>query len=143
MILLRGQVLIESADNLTLFDDIVLVTCGVTFLILILCMVFALIMHFLMPKQVVKTYFKKPYFNPFELSFFSGFPFAFYRSAMFMRVLGVPSSGKKRGLTEAYKLAPVWYCKVSKYFIYFFLFNVAVLMLSGMIGFIRFEAWKL
>ena len=143
MILLRGQVLIESADSLTLFDDIVLVTCGVTFLILILCMVFALIMHFLMPKQVVKTYFKKPYFNPFELSFFSGFPFGYYKSFMFMRVLGVPSSGKKRGLTEAYKLAPVWYCKVSKYFIYLFLFNMAVLTLSGMTGFIRFEAWKL
>ena len=143
MILLRGQVLIVSADSLTLFENILFATFGITFLIGMLCMVFALIMHFLMPKQVVKTYFKKPYFNPFELSFFSGFPFAFYRSAMFMRVLGVPSSGKKRGLTEAYKLAPVWYCKVSKYFIYFFLFDMAVLVLSGMIGFIRFEAWKL
>ena len=143
MILLRGQVLIESADNLTLFDDIVLVTCGVTFLILILCMVFALIMHFLMPKQVVKTYFKKPYFNPFELSFFSGFPFAFYRSAMFMRVLGVPSSGKKRGLTEAYKLAPVWYCKVSKYFVYVFVSNLTVFLLSLLILTITAELWKL
>jgi hypothetical protein len=33
---------------------------------------------------------------------------------MFMRVLSFPGSGKKRGMTEAYKLAPRWYIILSR-----------------------------
>lgn len=65
---------------------------------------------------------------------FTGLPFAYMRTAMFMRVLGVPSSGKKRGIENAYKLAPKWYCKVSRYFITVFLINFSVLILSVLAG---------
>jgi len=84
-----------------------------------LSLVFILIMHVLMPKQVLKTYFKEPHFNAGEIAMFTGFPFGYMRTTMFMRALAFPASGKKRGVENAYKLAPVWYCKVSKYFIIF------------------------
>ena len=45
---------------------------------------------------------------------FSGFSLGYICIIMFMRVLGFPKSGRKRGLTEAYKLAPGWFCFSSK-----------------------------
>lgn len=72
------------------------------------------ILHFFVPKSLLKSYFKEPYFSPVEIEFFTGFPFAYMRTVMFMRIAGWPSSGKKRGLTEAYKLAPPWFRIVSK-----------------------------
>jgi hypothetical protein len=53
---------------------------------------------------------------------------------MFMRVLGFPDSGKMRGLTEAYKLAPVWYRNISKAIVYMAIF-LFVSMLSISAGF--------
>ena len=38
-----------------------------------------LVMHFLMPKQVLENYFKPPYFKPAECAMFSGIPFGFIR----------------------------------------------------------------
>ncbi len=64
------------------------------------------------------------------------------RTGMFMTALAFPAKGKKRGVENAYKLAPVWYCKVSKYFLYFFVPNLALLILLTTIGFIRYELWK-
>jgi len=107
-----------------------------------LSLVFILIMHILMPRKVLNTYFKEPYFNAGEIAMFTGFPFAYMRTMMFMRGLAFPASGKRRGVENAYKLAPVWYCTVSKYLVYFFVSNFALLILVGAIGFIHFEAWK-
>ncbi|MFT6121793.1 MAG: hypothetical protein ACJASG_000311 [Oleiphilaceae bacterium] len=73
-----------------------------------------LVMHFLMPKAVLKKYFIPPYFKPGECVIFTGIPYAPIRTIMLMRVLGFPKTGKKRGLTEAYKLAPLWYQITSK-----------------------------
>lgn len=73
--------------------------------------------HFFVPKAMLRTYFKEPYFSSTELAFFSAFPFFFMRTAMFMRLAAWPSSGKRRGLTEAYKLAPPWFRVISKIFI--------------------------
>jgi hypothetical protein len=126
----------------TLFEQLLLTTFVTTLLCLMLGLVFILIMHFLMPKKVLKTYFKEPHFNAGEIEMFTGFPFAHMRTAMFMRVLGFPASGKRRGVEKAYQLAPVWYCKVSKYFIYFFVPNMTLLVISGLVGYIHFEAWK-
>ena len=75
------------------------------------------IAHLLIPKQIIKTYFKAPYFQKWELNKLSVFPFFFIRTVMFMRLFAQPSSGKKRGLTEVYKSVPPWfrtYCARTK-----------------------------
>jgi hypothetical protein len=74
------------------------------------------LMHILMPKKVLQNYFKSPFFRPAEIAFFSGLPFALMRTVMLMWVLAFPRFGKKRNLTEAYKLVPPWYRIVSGIF---------------------------
>jgi len=125
-----------------LFEQILVIITVTTLLCLMLCLVFIFIMHFLMPKKVLKTYFKEPYFNAYEIAMFTGFPFGNMRTTMFMRVLGFPASGKRRGLENAYKLAPGWYCKVSKYFLYFFVSNLALFFSAIAVVLVHFEAWK-
>jgi len=142
LILSRVLVSIRYANKMTLFDEILLKTFGIVLLCLMLSLIFILIMHILMPKKVLKAYFKEPYFNVGEIAMFTGFPFGYMRTAMFMRGLAFPASGKKRGVENAYKLAPVWYCKVSKYFLYFFVPLLILLLLLIVIGTIRFELWK-
>ncbi len=73
-----------------------------------------LVMHFLMPKEVLERYFKPPYFREFECKFFSGIPYAPIRTVMFMRVIAFPNSGNRRGITEAHKMVPQWYCISSR-----------------------------
>jgi len=95
----------------------------------------AFTMHFLMPRKVLETYFKEPYFGAGEIAMLTGFPLGYMRTAMFMGILGFPASGKKRGVEDAYKLAPAWYCKISKYSTAFFVIIFPVFMLSGGIGY--------
>ena len=118
-------------DMPPLFIEILVQVFFVLLVGLMLSLVFIVVMHVLMPKNVLKTYFKEPYFRPGEIAIFTGFPFGYMRTAMFNRVLGFPSSGKKRGLENAYKIAPVWYCRASKYFIIFLVPTFALLILSG------------
>ncbi|MCP3669451.1 MAG: hypothetical protein GY814_03240 [Gammaproteobacteria bacterium] len=73
-----------------------------------------LVMHFLMPREVLKRYFKPPYFREFECLFFSGVPYAPIRTVMFMRTIANPQSGLKRGITRADRLVPTWYRICSK-----------------------------
>jgi len=87
------------------------------------------IMHVLMPRKVLEIYFKEPHFSQTEITMFTGFPFAYMRTAMFMRALGFPSSGKRRGVEDAYKLAPVWYCKASRYIVISLLITLSLLIL--------------
>ena len=72
------------------------------------------VMYPLTPKEVVKKYFKPPYFSEAFVEFYSGFPIVFYRGLMFMRLAAYPDGGKKRNLTEVYKELPIWYRKISK-----------------------------
>jgi len=127
---------------MSLFDEILGKVFIILLLGLMLSLVLVLIMHILMPKKVLKTYFKEPYFGPGEIAMFTGFPFGYMRTTMFMMALAFPARGKKRGIENAYKLAPVWYCKLSKYFFIFFIPSFSLLILLGVIVFIRFEAWK-
>lgn len=85
-----------------------------------------LIMHFLMPKIIVEKYFKPPYFKAAECAMFSGFPFGIMRTIMFLRIVGFPESGSKRGLTEAYTLVPGLYRKICRGII----FLVIVILVS-------------
>lgn len=78
------------------------------------CLLATFVMRFLVPKSLLKTYFKEPYFSRGEVAIFSSFPFGYMRTIMFMRLAGFPQSGKKRGLTEAYKLTPMWFRLASK-----------------------------
>lgn len=78
-------------------------------------------LHFVVPRAMLRTYFKKPYFSSAEVAFFSAFPFFFIRTIMFMRLAAWPNSGKKRGLTEAYLMAPPWFRVISKIYIVIFL----------------------
>lgn len=108
------------------------------YMLLILCvgvMTFTIVvMHFLVPKALIEKYFKPPYFKSAECAMLSGFPFAIIRTIMFLRVLGYPKSGKKRGLTEAYKLVPDWYRKISK-IVVVLIFFITVSILFVSIGF--------
>lgn len=79
------------------------------------------VLHFVVPIAMLRTYFKKPYFSSAEVALFSTFPFFFIRTVMFMRLAAWPSSGKNRGLTEAYLLAPPWFRVISKIYIVAFL----------------------
>lgn len=89
-----------------------------------------LIMRFLIPKHILENYFKEPYFSAMEINMFSGFPFlGFTRTVMFMRLLGFPSSGKRRGIENAYKTAPVWICKLSKYHVISTLTSLLLILL--------------
>ena len=93
------------------------------------------IMHFLMPQNILETYFKEPYFKLSEIAAFSGFPFGYIRTVMFMRVLGFPTSGKKRGVEKAHEIAPAWFCKSSKYIIMSFCISfVLFLLIIGVSG---------
>lgn len=88
------------------------------------------VLHMIMPTQLLDTYFKPPYFKPGEVAAFTGFPLGYIRTVMFMRLLAFPDSGKKRGLNDAYKLAPAWLCKVSKATLIFFVaINILLVML--------------
>jgi|GEM_PF-1135990 len=83
--------------------------------------IFVGIMHLLMPKAILDKYFKPPYFKAGECALFTGIPFSTIRTVMFMRVLSSPNSGKKRGMTEAYKLAPRWYIILSRIIVIYIL----------------------
>ena len=106
-----------------------------TFVWLLLNFGLIIIIHFLIPKRVLKTYFKEPYFKLAEITAFSGFPFGYIRTLMFMRLLGFPSSGKKRGLENVYKTTSVWLCNLSKYVVISFLASFSLwLLLMAIVG---------
>lgn len=86
----------------------------VTFVALLLVFFLILIAHILMPRNLLATYFKAPYFREGEIVMFTGFPFGYIRTIMFMQLLAYPSSGTKRGLTQAFELAPLWFRLYSK-----------------------------
>ena len=75
-------------------------------LLIIYCLI--LVTHFSLPKNILRSYFKPPYFKAAEVALFSGFPLGFIRTIMFMRVIGFPESGAKRGLHDVHKAAPRW-----------------------------------
>ena len=107
--------------------------CATTIFFLVLIVV----MHFIMPKKVIITYFKKPHFKESELTFFVGPIFSLMRTVMFMTVIAFPNRGKKRGLTKAHLLAPHWYRILAKVTIvgtlfFGFAFTVGVFSLGSL-----------
>ncbi|EPE6796470.1 hypothetical protein ACSKZ4_003125 [Vibrio alginolyticus] len=92
------------------------------------------VMHFLMPKEIVGNYFKKPYFNEFELSLFTGWPYAFFRTLMFVRLIVQPSSGEKRKLPNISREVPKWYRYLSILLLDIIIVNSVVVALTLSIG---------
>ena len=84
-----------------------------------------LVMHFLMPKQVLEKYFKPPYFQPGECDVLTGFPYSPIRTVIFMTAFAFPGMGKNRKLTEAYEMVPGWYRKASEILV------IALIVLTG------------
>ncbi|UFN71717.1 hypothetical protein LN249_23100 [Vibrio alginolyticus] len=102
--------------------------------IIFLQTIFIGVMHFLMPKKIVGNYFKKPYFNEFELSLFTGWPYAFFRTLMFVRLIVQPSSGKKRKLPNISGEVPKWYRYLSILLLVIIIVNSVVVALTLSIG---------
>ena len=92
----------------------------------------ALVMHLLMPRAVLEKYFKPPYFSEAEVAFFTGLPFCMLRTVMFMSVFGFPHSGKTRGLTQAYRMVPSWYRRLSKVYTILFVSTMAAIVPIGL-----------
>lgn len=101
----------------------------------LICLVVTAAIHFLVPKPLLQAYFKEPYFSRWEIATFSSFPFGYMRTLMFMRLAGFPNSGKKRGLTEAYKLAPDWFRLISKIVVSAFMLFCIPMFLLGIVLF--------
>ncbi|MCF7507898.1 hypothetical protein [Vibrio sp. D54] len=103
-------------------------------IIIFLQTIFIGVMHFLMPKEIVGNYFKKPYFNEFELSLFTGWPYAFFRTLMFVRLIVQPSSGEKRKLPNISREVPEWYRYLSILLLGIIIVNSVVVALTLSIG---------
>src|SRR5690554_792966 len=101
------------------------------------CLIFIFIIHFFVPKVMIKTYFKEPYFSPLEIKLFTGLPYAYMHTAMMMRLAGWPDSGKKRGIpATAHEICPVWFQVLSIFFIPFSLITYFLLAGISLVGFI-------
>jgi len=106
------------------------------------CLVFIFIIHFFVPKVMIKTYFKEPYFSLLEIKLFTGPPYAYMRTVMMMRLAGWPDCGKKRGIpATAHEVCPVWFQVLSRVFIRIFLTIVALFLFVGVVLAIAFTAF--
>src|SRR5690625_7794465 len=114
--------------------EFVLLRLFVVFLFITMgCLIAILVVHPFVPKVMLRAYFKEPYFSATEIEIFTGFPLGYMRTGMFMRLAGFPSSGQKRGMTEAYKLAPRWFRSLSRILLTLFFLSMAppvILILS-------------
>lgn len=72
------------------------------------------ILHFFVPQALLDRYFKTPYFSDGEIQFFTGGLAAYIRTVMFMRLVVMPVSGKKRSLMNVHRDAPRWFVSVSR-----------------------------
>lgn len=108
--------------NMTILFEILMYS----FLGLIISYALVIIIYFLIPKHFLKNHFTPPHFSQTEVIMLSGFPTFFIRTVMFMRLLGFPSSGKLRGLENAYKTQPTWLCKFCKYSIFCFVIFASI-----------------
>lgn len=107
-------------------------------IVLIVYLAILFIVHFFVPKALLRAYFREPYFSAAEIVYFTGPPYAYIRTAMFMRLAGWPSSGRKRGITGIDEIVPPWFRLISKFMIYallcltFFLLVMTAVMYFGL-----------
>jgi hypothetical protein len=99
-----------------------------------------LLLHALMPRVVLQQYWREPYFNAFELAFFTRSIFAPWRTVMLMWLIAFPRFGRARKIARADALVPVWYRVAAKAFCSFGLL-VFFALLVAMTGF-TVDAWQ-
>jgi len=116
------------------FTLVLTVICTIFFFLFLL-----LIVHPLIPKEITDKYFKAPHFSKTECEFFSGFPFAPIRSAMFMRVIAFPRSGVKRGIAGASEMAMPWLRAIS----YFIVCGITILNIVVLFALVIYFFYKL
>lgn len=95
------------------------------------------------PKTFLQKYFCPPYFRSGEVVVFSAFPANLIRNVMFIRILASPSSGKVRGLSEAYHDVPSWLIAYAKV-LYVSLIAVLIWMLGILVFwgcYIAYDQW--
>ena len=109
------------------------------FIAIFCCLIFILLIHFFVPKIMIKTYFKEPYFSALEIKLFTGSPYAYMRTAMLMRLAGWPDCGKKRGIpATAHEVSPVWFQIVSRVFIRALLTVIILYIVLGLFPYFVF-----
>ena len=111
--------------------------CLLLFSFSVMSLLLVAVFHFLLPAKLLETYFKPPYFSQGEVVAFSGFPLGYIRTIMFLRLLGFPSSGERRGLTKAYEMVPEWMCILAKWTV-FSLVVSNLLLIMLLLGFFFF-----
>lgn len=80
--------------------------------------VFLVVMHLLMPKKVMRIYFRAPHFSPTEQAMYSVFPFVFMRVTGMAWLIAFPRFGRKRNMTDIQAHCPTWYVRLSQTFIF-------------------------
>ena len=101
--------------------------------LIVLALIFiclTVVMSFFIPKPMTEKYFKKPYFNDFEIAFFTGFPYGFLKAPIFLRLGGFPKSGRKRKILGIEDVTPKWFSYLGKIYVYSYL-----LLFSFLAGF--------
>lgn len=68
-----------------------------------------LVIHVLMPRQILDRYWQPPHFLPGEIALLTRSFYAPLRTVMFTWVIAFPRFGRKRQLEDAHLLAPTWF----------------------------------
>lgn len=99
-----------------------------------------LLMRFITPRNLVREYFREPYFNGGELIVMRRFPGSLFRTVILMAACTWPSLGKKRQLETFSENAPKWYVTASRLFLFLAFAHAItfILLLIGLLVYIQF-----
>ena len=92
-----------------------------------------LVMHFLMPKQVLDKYWTSTYFQNWEIAMFSYFPGVLMRTVMLTCVMTIPKLGAKRNMTEINLDVPGWYLIYARIYTVMFVL-ISCIFIFGLFG---------
>lgn len=88
------------------------------------------VLTFLTPKRMLQAYFREPYFNAFELNFFTGLN-AYFRTSIILKLAAWSNTDRKRGIPEdLHKLCPAWLQIISRWYMCFALVTGSLFFVS-------------
>ena len=79
------------------------------------------IISYIIPKSILKRYFKAPHFGSGELVLMAQFPGSLARGSIFVASCIMPSKGQRRQMTDVPDHAPKWY-RVAAYIMFYVIF---------------------
>jgi len=91
-----------------------------------------LLLHFLMPREVLHRYWKEPHFRSMELALFSTTLFAPMRTIMLAWAIAFPGLGQRRKVAGIRDLVPMSYRMGAKAFCALSMMSMALLVLGAM-----------